>query len=180
MAVTVTKPCAVFTCDAMITGSPQKRFCANCRPKRYTRTVRYLARGEQVPPGEPQQQRRSHGYVALRWRIGTYEYVETYEHRVFNGRVTTADEVHHENRDRGDNREENLSPLTVAEHHALHGPVEWWAEAAKLYAGGLSTYQIGNQLGRNPTSVYRALVKLGVPLRKEARIAVPHRERDRS
>jgi hypothetical protein len=45
-----------------------------------------------------------------------------------------------------------------------------------LYSRGWSTYKVGKKLSRNPATVYRALVKMGVPLRKEARIAIPHRE----
>jgi len=59
----------------------------------------------------------------------------------------------------------------------MHDSIEWWCEAAKLYRSGLSTYKVGQQLTRNPSAVYRSLVKQGVPLRKEARVAIPRRER---
>jgi hypothetical protein len=120
---------------------------------------------------------RSHGYVLLRWRVGPRQYVETYEHRVFNGRVTTEEHVHHVNHVRADNRAANLRPVSAAKHHLEHEDVRWHREAAASYVAGLSTYQIGKRLCRNPATVYRALVKLGVPLRKEARIAIPYRER---
>lgn len=54
---------------------------------------------------------------------------------------------------------------------------DWHLSARELYRSGMSTYQIGRKLGRNPANVYRALVKLGVTTRSEDRIAVPHREK---
>jgi len=130
-----------------------------------------------VPESKPGRYLRDHGYVILRWRIGPYEYVETYEHRVIDGRITTEDEVHHINLVRSDNRPENLRPLSTEDHHLEHSEIGWHAVAARLYARGWSTYQIGEKLTRNPATVYRALVKMGIPLRKEARIAIPNREK---
>lgn len=70
-------------------------------------------------------------------------------------------------------------PLSAEEHRAIHGTeaLIWHEEACVLYRAGLSTYQVGKRVGRDPSVVYRALVKLGVPMRKEARIAIPRRER---
>lgn len=186
----MTKPCAA--CGTGITGAAQKRFCRPCRNARYKVTIRTLEAGEHVPSDAPRRYASSHGYVRLRWRVGSKSYVETYEHRVWGGQVTEAEHVHHLNEVRSDNRPENLRPLSSAEHRAAHmgGTVHrhsgadgcaiivkpWHEDAARLYPTGLSTYQIGKQLGRDAASVYRALVKLGVPMRKEARVAIPNRE----
>jgi hypothetical protein len=150
-----------------------------------------------IPAGEPRRYRSSHGYIRLRWRVGQ-EYVETYEHRVFAGRVTDEEHVHHVNHVKTDNSPGNLRPLTSGEHTVLHSidriPVygrtphnkgkiavlPWHEAAAAMYPKGFSTYEIGKRLRRDPASVYRALIKLGVPLRKEARIAIPNRERETS
>lgn len=154
------------------------RYCDPCRKARNSeRSVRHLAPGERVPEGEPRRYGSSHGYVRLRWRIGVRRYVETYEHRVFDGHVTTEDHVHHLNHDRSDNRPENLQQMTALEHLSHHGDAAWRNHAAELYIRGMSTYQIGRLVERNPATVYRALVKLGVRPRSEDRIAVPNRER---
>lgn len=169
-----TKPCA--TCGQLITGARQRKFCRPCRNARYRVTTRWLEPGEQVPPDEPHRYPSSHGYIRLRWRIGRLQHVETYEHRVFDGRVTEEEHVHHVNGNRSDNRPENLRPLSSAEHEAIHGNPRWWVQAARAYTSGLSTYQVGKRLGKNPATVYRALVKMGVAIRKDARIATPRRE----
>jgi len=164
-------------CGAVLTGARQRRRCDNCRRVHNAyRLVRTLAPGEKVPEGIPGRYLRSHGYVLLRWRVGVRQYVETYEHRVFDGYVTTEDHVHHANHVRSDNRPENLRPLAADEHYVIHGDPAWWVRAARLYGTGHSTYEVGKRLSRNAATVYRALVKMGVPLRKEARIAIPRRE----
>lgn len=171
------RPCS--GCAEIITGAAQRRFCRTCRTARDRRTTRWLSPGEQVPTDEPGRYPSSHGYVRLRWRIGAKNYVETYEHRVINGRVTSEDHVHHVNHHRADNSPANLRPLSAVEHHAVHADVVWRAEAVRLYRTGLSTYQVSDRVGRDASTVYRALVDLGEPLRTEARIAIPHRERNR-
>jgi len=135
-----------------------------------------LSPGEEVPKSTPKRYVASHGYVRLRWRVAPYEYVETYEHRVFNGRVTDAEHVHHVNHDRADNRPSNLRPMSADDHALEHAAIPWWAQAAMLYTQGLSTYEVGEKLSRNPASVYRALKRMGVPIRTEARVAIPNRE----
>ncbi|EAS0269325.1 hypothetical protein E7939_21780 [Salmonella enterica] len=170
----VSKPCV--DCGITITGAPQKRRCAGCRKIRGTTVIRTLAAGEKVPPHEPRRYPSSHGYVRLRWRVGTKECVETYEHRIFDGRVTDAEHVHHINHVKTDNRDANLERLTAESHSVKHAleSVSWWHEAANLYRIGFSTYEIGKRLNRNPSTVYRALVRLGVETRSDERIAVPH------
>lgn len=70
--------------------------------------IRSLKAGDPIPPGEPRRYLSSHGYVRLRWKVGKRRYVEVYEHRVVDGVVTDAPQVHHHNRVKHDNRPENL------------------------------------------------------------------------
>jgi HNH endonuclease len=84
------------------------------------KTIRQLKAGEELPPGEPRRYVSGRGYIRLRWRLGDGSYVEVYEHRVIDGRVTTAEQVHHKNRNRSDNRPQNLEHLSAEAHSAEH------------------------------------------------------------
>ncbi|RKY17302.1 MAG: hypothetical protein DRQ55_16145 [Planctomycetota bacterium] len=78
--------------------------------------LRTLAAGERIPDVPPTR-RLLNGYVMLTWApLG----LQALEHRVFDGIVTEAQAVHHVNRDRADNRPENLVRMTHSEHAALH------------------------------------------------------------
>ena len=172
------KPCV--KCSVTITGPGQKRYCDPCRKVRNAeRSIRALNPGERIPPGEPRRYMSSHGYVRLRWLVGLREYVETYEHRVFGGYVTDDEHVHHLNHDRSDNRPENLRQMTALEHLSHHGDAAWHRQAADLYGQGWSTYQIARLVERNPATVYRAILKLGVKTRSEDRLATPNWEKRR-
>lgn len=152
-------------------------------------TIRHLRPGEAVPDAPPARYKSSHGYIRLRWRIGTATYVETYEHRVRDGRVTTAEHVHHRNGVKHDNSPENLAHLTAEEHNRHHGSQQgrkwapyrsfsaaWKAAHAEnrrfdrdrrtalmrqMYADGLSTIEIGKRIGLDPAGVWR-YINLGV------------------
>lgn len=73
-------------------------------------------------------------------------------------------EVHHRNRDRQDNRPENLVALTHADHRVEHHkvPIE---TIARLYAEGLSTITVGMRVGMAPSQVMRRLRSAGIPRR---------------
>jgi hypothetical protein len=81
-------------------------------------TIRRLRDDEPVPTSEPKRYRHSEGYVILRWLVATQTYVEAFEHRIVTGRV--SEDVHHINGDKTDNRQENLMPMSRAEHARLH------------------------------------------------------------
>lgn len=149
-------------CGEPIEGARQKRYCRPCRNTRYTKTTRYLEPGERIPDEEPGRFPTPRGYIRLRWRVAPYTYVETYEHRVFDGRVTRAEHVHHKDGDKSNNCPTNLEKLTRDEHHRKHHNLEWRREAASLYRQGLSTYQIAKIVNRDPSNVWRGLVRDGV------------------
>lgn len=130
--------------------------------------IRMLRSDESLPEGEPRRYSTRSGYIRLRWRIGPGDYVEVLEHR----RVRTgadSDHVHHINHNPSDNRPENLVRLTKDEHAALHGSESRKFDrrrAIQLYEAGLSTPELARVFGVHHVSVYRALRKEGVPLRR--------------
>lgn len=142
------------------------------------RVIRQLRPGEFVPHGEPKRYRNSAGYVRLRWKVGLDEYVEVYEHRVRDYRVVTDEHVHHLNGVRDDNRLENLAPVGRDEHlRGYHGSQDR-AEAARLYASGLSTIEVGRRMGIHPSSVYNHAVASGVRIRKMSEYAANQVDRE--
>lgn len=120
--------------------------------------IRYLQRGETPPAGAPRRYIASHGYVRLRWKVDG-GHVECWEHRYVMGFPDA--EVHHKNGIKHDNRPENLEVLSPSQHKAEHAVVDL-ALVADLYEAGMSTPQIGEQLGHHPSVILRALFRAGV------------------
>lgn len=82
--------------------------------------IRTLTHGDVIPQGQPRRYQNAAGYVRLRWLVAVDEYVEVYEHRLVAGMPDADLHVHHLNRDRADNRRDNLLVLSAAEHGLLH------------------------------------------------------------
>lgn len=121
-----------------------------------------------IPSAQPRRYKTRDGYVLLRWKVGPREYVEALEHRVQDGQVVTAENMHHINGDRTDNRPENLQSLTASAHSIEHHEIDR-AEVARLYQSGLSTTEVAERVGTFPGNVSRMLAQVGVPARSTRR-----------
>jgi hypothetical protein len=159
-------------------------------------TIRSLRYDEPLPEGEPRRYRSGSGYVRLRWKVAPNTYVEEYEHRIVAGRPHPRFHVHHKNEIKHDNRPENLEVLTAEEHLRHHRAnaerryapyrskfAKYKAERAErnrqaraerdrrvasLYADGLTTVEIGRQIGLDASGVTRILQRCGVRVRSKA------------
>lgn len=89
------------------------------RPKNI---IRQLSPGENPPAGAPRRYRDGRGYIRLRWRVGTYQYVETYEHRLVKGVPPAV--VHHQDEDKGNNDPANLQVLSRSDHGKHHAAID--------------------------------------------------------
>lgn len=127
-------------------------------------SIRSLRPGEVVPTWAPRRYRTVDGYVVLRWRIAPGRYVEIREHRVFDGRVTTAPEVHHINGDRTDNRPENLLAVDSVEHKRHHRRIDRDL-VRSMYSDGLTLPQIAEELGCSHSHLSRVLRDTGAQAR---------------
>jgi hypothetical protein len=132
--------------------------------------IRQLCPGEAVPMTAPRRYRASKGYIRLRWKVGVRSYVETYEHRVLDGRVTTAEHVHHKNRDKTDNRPENLEHLTADEHAAEHGQEALARRRVivAMYERGQSIPTISKVIGMDTGAISRHLAAAQVVTRTKS------------
>lgn len=151
-------------------------------------SIRWIARLDEVPTGEPKRYRNSQGYVRLRWLTGPNEYAEVLEHRLVMG--LPDGQVHHINRIRDDNRPENLIVLSAEEHSQLHAREDWasgkytgvsqrtreraqrrleieerWDRMADRYRSGATTITVGKEFGIDPSNVSRGLRARGVQMR---------------
>jgi hypothetical protein len=143
------------------------------------RRVTYLKSGDPVPDFPPRRYPDNRGYVRLRWTVGRNREVEVWEHRVRDGFVVDAEHVHHDNHVPSDNRQDNLIPLTAAEHLALHGVERRkdWDKVVDLYRQGCAIPEISRLLGRNPGNVSRILAWSGVEIRPVShRYPMPSRQ----
>jgi hypothetical protein len=102
------------------------------------RTVRQLTAGEPDPPGEPRRYEESRGYVRLRWKVGTGEYVERYE------------------------RDEGGKLRRTQPSRAKRIDAE---RAAALYADGLTLPEVAAHLGCDHGALSRVLRRHGVTAR---------------
>ena len=78
-------------------------------------------------------------------------------------KLLPTEHVHHINGDKLDNRVENLRVLTDSEHMSLHRSKDISRNLLiPLLAKGLTTGQIGNELGVSRTTVVRRLREFGL------------------
>lgn len=124
--------------------------------------IRQLRAGDAVPTGEPARYQSKGGYVRLRWKVGVYDYVEVYEHRIVAGLVSR--QVHHKNENKADNSLDNLKPVSTLEHGAEHSRVDM-VEAAAFYAAGWSLPRLAARYGVGHVSLMRSLKRRGVVMR---------------
>jgi hypothetical protein len=141
---------------------------------RKTRT-RIVERGKEVPAGPYLRYKTDQGYIKLRWTNPDGSYTEVLEHRVVDGRHTTAEHVHHINHVRDDNRPENLQELSAAEHRSLHRKhaLEQYAEWQAMYEAGRTTTEVAAAFGTNAGNVYRGLMQVGASVRKKTDYGKP-------
>ncbi len=134
------------------------------KPLRNHNSIRRLRPGEAIPTSEPRRYRTSDGYIVLRWKTGVRTYLDALEHRIVNGRITTAEHIHHINHSTTDNRPSNLEGLTPKEHREKHSRVDW-VDAWRLYKQGSSTIEVGDKLGCSASQISRGLRQRGHTLR---------------
>ena len=149
----------------------QRRRCDSCqriRRKSYGKPRRTLRCGEEPPRVEPARYLAANGYVKLVWSAD-HEVVEAYEHR-FVAQAPEGSHVHHINHDPTDNRPDNLQiigPNEHAEYHGNHNRSIDVDRAKALYFQGLGTTRIAKMLGHDPSAVWRALKREGIPTRQQ-------------
>lgn len=130
-------------------------------------SIRSLRQHEEIPAGEPRRYRNGRGYIRLRWKVGTEQYVEEYEHRIVAGRPDPWLHVHHINGVKDDNRPENLEVLTREEHGRKHAE-ESWPEDARGKRGDHWPYRCAADKAKAERQI----------VRKEARAAEVKRMRE--
>ena len=118
----------------------------------------------------------SYGYVMIKKNSHPYAQSSGYikEHRLVMevelGRYLTADEiVHHINRDKSDNRPENLEVVSMAEHRRIHNIEDKIYESKydlelirELYLEGYSTRKIAEMIGIGKSTVGYYVRKWGI------------------
>jgi hypothetical protein len=145
------------------------------------RPRRYLSAGEPIPPGTaPRRVRASTGYMWVWWTVEGVE-IWLYEHRFVMG--NPAGQIHHLNGVKTDNRRENLEVISTAAAHTQHHNAEKRSysddDIVQLYRQGRSTYRIAALLGEDTSVVFRALQRVGEPIRSRSAAARLRRQQER-
>lgn len=118
----------------------------------------------------------SYGYVMIKKHSHPYSQSSGYirEHRLVMEvelqRYLTADEIiHHKNRDKSDNRPENLEVVDMAEHRRIHNIEDRIYESKydlelirELYLEGYSTRKIAEMIGIGKSTVGYYVRKWGI------------------
>jgi len=98
--------------------------------------------------------------MVLRWKIGKYQYVEAYEHRVKLNLPEAS--VHHRNEVKDDNSAENLIPLSPSEHGRLHNPKQLDIQLVRqLYEAGETMPALAARFQVNSGTISRAIAEAG-------------------
>ena len=134
------------------------------KPPQRNNSIRRLRPGEAIPNGEPRRYPTRDGYIVLRWKVGVRTYLDALEHRIVDGRITTAEHVHHINHNTTDNRPSNLEGLTSGDHRREHTRIDY-DEAWRLYEQGHSTTKVASDLGCTAGQISRGLRQRGHTLR---------------
>lgn len=104
--------------------------------------------------------------MLLRWSV---ENCEVLEHRVFDGRVTTAAHVHHIDGNRSNNDRSNLVEMTPAAHGEAHRQHDY-ADIARQYAEGVNLPELARRTGINTGNLHRIITDQGVPTRDHSKV----------
>lgn len=136
--------------------------------------ARRLLPGSPIPTEPPRRYKTSDGYVLLRWKVGVRDYVEVLEHRIVDGQVTAAPNVHHADHDKANNDASNLVPMDWDEHGRAHHVIDR-DEVVRLYEAGHSTIAIAERVATHPGNVSRMLAQRGVQARS-TRLWTPEQE----
>lgn len=127
--------------------------------------MEYASSAQQLPDGEPRRYVSAHGYVRLRWKVGTRKYVEAWEHRIVAG-AHSGEAVHHRDRVRDNNEPSNLERMDPLEHCRLHGEerrIDRMDQIVAEYVAGATLTELSHKY--HCRGLYRAIARCGVHMR---------------